>query len=72
MVTGSRAVHYAAAALKPLDSPQAQNTVQLDDMKELMGRYVEGAASKKSARVQAGAAMLDSMVQANALSVRPP
>ena len=68
---GFTAVHYAAAALKLLDSQQARNTVGLQDMEELLGRYVEGATSEEDASA-AGAAVLERMVQAKALSVRPP
>ena len=68
---GFEPVHYAAAALKLLDSQQTWNTVRVQDMQELLGRYVEGAASEEDARA-AGAAVLESLVQATALSVRPP
>ena len=69
---GFTAVHYAAAALQLLDSQQAYNTVGLEDMEELLGRYVEGTASMQTEQVRAGAAVLRRLVQANALSVRPP
>ena len=68
---GFEPVHYAAAALKLLDSQQTWNTIRVQDMQELLGRYVEGAASEEDARA-AGAAVLESLVQATALSVRPP
>ena len=67
---GFTAVHYAAAALQLLDSQQDCKAVGLQDMEELLGRYVEGAANEEDASA-AGAAVLERMVQANALSVRP-